>query len=169
MPASHTYELGLQWTGNTGTGTASYRSYERTHELRAPGKPVLVGSADVAFRGEADRWNPEELLVASLSACHLLSYLHQAAVAGVVVIDYTDEPRGEMVTGTEADGPGGGHFVEVLLRPTVVVAEPGMIEVAEGLHDPAHQKCFIANSVNFPVRHAATVIAAGSSGTPTEA
>jgi organic hydroperoxide reductase OsmC/OhrA len=169
MPASHTYELGLQWTGNTGTGTTSYRSYERTHELRAPGKPVLVGSADVAFRGDADRWNPEELLVASLSGCHLLSYLHQAAVAGVVVIDYTDEPRGEMVTGTEADGPGGGHFVEVLLRPTVVVAEPGMIEVAEGLHEPAHQKCFIANSVNFPVRHAATVIAAGSSGTPTEA
>ena len=165
MPATHTYELGLQWTGNTGTGTSSYRSYDRTHELRAPGKPVLVGSADVAFRGEADRWNPEELLVASLSGCHLLSYLHQAAVAGVVVIDYTDEPRGEM----GMDGQGGGHFVEVLLRPTVVVAEPGMIEVAEGLHEAAHQKCFIASSVNFPVRHAATVIAAGSSGTPTEA
>ena len=101
--------------------------------------------------------------MAALSACHLLSYLHQAAVAGVVVIDYTDEPRGEMVM----DGRGGGQFAEVLLRPTVVVAEPGMIEVAKGLHEVAHQKCFISSSVNFPVRHAPTVIAAGTGATPT--
>jgi organic hydroperoxide reductase OsmC/OhrA len=165
MPATHTFELGLQWTGNTGTGTSSYRAYSRNHELRAPGKPVLSGSADRVFRGEAERWNPEELLIASLSACHLLSYLHAAAVAGVVVIDYTDEPRGELAM----DAEGGGSFREVLLRPTVVVAEPGMIEVAEGLHEVAHAKCFIASSVNFPVRHAASVIAAGASGTPVEA
>jgi organic hydroperoxide reductase OsmC/OhrA len=165
MPATHTYEVGLQWTGNTGTGTSSYRAYQRTHEVTAPGKPTLAGSADPTFRGEAERWNPEELLVASLSACHLLSYLHQAAVAGVVVIDYTDEPRGEMAM----DGQGGGSFREVVLRPTVVVADAGMIEVAEGLHEAAHQKCFIASSVNFPVRHTPTVIAAGTSGTPTEA
>jgi organic hydroperoxide reductase OsmC/OhrA len=165
MPATHTYELGLQWTGNTGSGTSSYRAYSRSHELRAPGKPTLAASADTVFRGEAERWNPEELLVASLSGCHLLSYLHAAAVAGVVVLDYTDEPRGELAM----DGQGGGAFREVLLRPTVVVAEPGMIEVAEGLHETAHQKCFIASSVNFPVRHQASVIAAGTSGTPTEA
>jgi organic hydroperoxide reductase OsmC/OhrA len=160
----HRYELGLQWTGNTGTGTSHYRNYARTFELTAPGKPVLAGSADSTFRGDADRWNPEELLVAALSSCHLLSYLHQAALAGVVVVDYLDEPLGEMVTAGD-----GGAFREVLLRPTVIVAEAGMIEVAEGLHEPAHRNCFIAASVNFPVRHSATVIAAGTSGTPAEA
>jgi organic hydroperoxide reductase OsmC/OhrA len=165
MPATHAYELGLQWTGNTGTGTSHYRDYARSYDLSAPGKPTLAGSADRTFRGDAERWNPEELLVAALSACHLLSYLHQAAVAGVVVVDYLDEPRGEMAM----DGEGGGRFTEVLLRPTVVVADPGMIEVAESLHEPASRRCFIAASVNFPVRHAPTVIAAGSSGTPTEA
>ena len=160
----HSYELGLQWTGNRGTGTSHYREYARTYDLTAPGKPALSGSADRAFRGDADRWNPEELLVAALSSCHMLSYLHQAAIAGVVVVDYLDEPRGQMTTsGT------GGAFTDVLLRPTVVVADAGMIEVAEGLHEPAHHDCFIANSVNFPVRHAATVIAAGASGTPAEA
>ncbi len=161
----HSYELGLQWTGNTGTGTSHYREYARTYDVSAPGKPTLAGSADKTFRGDADRWNPEEMLVAALSACHLLSYLHQAAVAGVVVVDYFDEPRGSMAT----DAQGGGAFTEVTLHPTVVVADADMIEVAEGLHEPAHQKCFIASSVNFPVRHAPTVIAAGTSGTPAEA
>lgn len=165
MPVAHSYRLGLQWTGNTGTGTSHYRDYRRTYDLTAPGKPALAGSADRTFRGDADRWNPEELLVAALSACHMLSYLHQAAVAGVVVVDYFDEPQGSMATNSS----GGGAFTEVLLHPTVVVAEPSMIEVAESLHEPAHQRCFIASSVNFPVRHAGTAIAAGASGTPAEA
>ena len=165
MPATHTYELGLQWTGNTGTGTSSYRAYERTHELSAPGKPTLAGSADRPFRGEADRWNPEELLVASLSALPpaQLPAPSRGGRRGGDRLHRRAAGRDGM------DGQGGGHFAEVLLRPTVVVAEPGMIEVAEGLHEAAHQKCFIASSVNFPVRHAATVIAAGTSGTPTEA
>ena len=126
---------------------------------------MLAGSADKTFRGDADRWNPEELLVAALSACHLLSYLHLRG----------DRRRGgrrlsRRAARRDGDGrPGRRAFTEVLLRPTVVVADAGMIEVAEGLHEPAHQKCFIAASVNFPVRHAATVIAAGTTGTPAEA
>ena len=148
MSKSHTYRLGLVWTGNGGDGTSTYRSYRRDHELMTTGKPTLLGSSDPSFRGDRTRWNPEELLVGSLSACHMLSYLHEAAMAGVVVTDYRDNPDGVM---TEERGT--GRFVEVVLRPTVTVAEASMISIAAGLHEMAHAKCFIANSVNFPVRH----------------
>jgi organic hydroperoxide reductase OsmC/OhrA len=149
MPRTHTYSVAIRWTGNGGTGTSSYRDYERTHEIRSPGKPVIAGSADPAFRGEAERWNPEELLVVSLSQCHLLWYLHLAATAGVVVTDYTDEP-----VGTLSEAPDGtGGFTDVLLRPTVTVADRAMLPAAEHLHDAVRATCFIARSVSFPVRH----------------
>lgn len=153
---THTYELNLIWTGNRGTGTSGYRAYGRGHEVTAPDRPPLLGSADPTFRGEPDRWNPEQLLVAALSQCHLLAYLHVCVVAGVVVTEYGDEPRGVMA---ETDG-GGGHFTEVVLRPRVVVASPDMVERATAAHRDAHRLCFIANSVNFPVRHEPVVVAA---------
>ena len=156
MSRTHTYRLDLEWTGNTGDGTASYRGYERTHVLRHPPKPDLPGSSDAAFRGDASRWNPEELLVASLSACHMLGYLHQAALAGVVVTSYTDEPVGEMAE----DDAGGGRFSAVLLRPTVTVSDASMAEVASSLHAVAHDGCFIAASVSFPVTHSPTTLVA---------
>ncbi|SEF47006.1 Organic hydroperoxide reductase OsmC/OhrA [Actinacidiphila yanglinensis] len=159
MPSArqHTYRTELVWTGNLGTGTDTYRSYRRTHEVTVPGAPVIAGSADPHFRGDADRWNPEQMLLASLSQCHLLSYLHVCAVNGVVVTGYTDRAEGTM--GETPDG--GGHFTEAVLRPAVEVASPDMAEKALALHARAHDLCFIANSVNFPVRHEATVSVSG--------
>lgn len=154
----HTYETTLVWTGNTGAGTASYRSYERAHELSAPGKPTIHGSSDSVFRGDPQRWNPEDLLVASLSACHLLVFLHRAAVAGVTVVDYTDSATGTMLE--TADG--GGAFTEVVLRPRVTVETDDMVAACDELHRQAHAGCFIARSVSFPVRHEATATALGA-------
>jgi organic hydroperoxide reductase OsmC/OhrA len=147
----HRYAVTVTWTGNSGRGTADYRAYDRAHEIAgsADGKPPIPGSSDPAFRGDRARWNPEELLVAALSACHELSYLHLCADAGVVVTSYTDVAEGVMVQ--EADG--GGQFREVVLRPVVTIAAGSDVEHARVLHDRAHALCFIARSVSFPVRH----------------
>lgn len=148
----HTYRTDLVWTGNLGTGTSTYRGYERAHEVSAPdapGVPVLLGSSDPAFRGDASRWNPELLLLAALSQCHMLSYLHVCAVNGVTVTGYTDRAAGTMTQTPD----GGGHFTEVVLHPEVEVADASAAQKAAALHEDAHRLCFIANSVNFPVRH----------------
>ena len=160
MNATHTYELSLQWTGNSGSGTSGYRSYSRDHEIHAPGKAVIAGSSDPAFRGDAQRWNPEELLVAALSQCHMLSYLHLAADAGIVVTAYSDAPVGTM----RENPDGSGQFTQVLLRPTVTVADATMRARAETIHDQAEKICFIARSVNFPVRHKPVIAVAGGDG-----
>jgi organic hydroperoxide reductase OsmC/OhrA len=145
----HRYELTVTWTGNTGDGTSTYRGYRRTHTVTAEGPPELPGSADRTFHGDRDRWNPEQLLLAALSQCHLLSYLHVCVDAGVVVTDYVDRAAGSMRT----DADGSGRFTEVVLHPTVTVADDTMVEAATQAHHRAHELCFIANSVNFPVRH----------------
>jgi len=145
----HRYEIRLDWTGNRGTGTSGYRDYDRRHEVRAAGKPMIAGSADRTFRGEADHWNPEELLVAALAQCHMLSFLHVAADSGVVVTGYIDEAVGTM----RLNPDGSGQFTEVVLRPRVQVAAAEQVEPAQRLHERAHALCFIARSVNFPVRH----------------
>lgn len=145
---THQYQLAVQWTGNTGSGTFDYRAYERSHTIEAPGKPVIEGSADVAFRGDAAAYNPEELLVAALSSCHMLWMLHLCANAGVVVTAYSDAPVGKM----EETGSGGGRFTEVVLHPKMELAHPEQANLLAGLHQKAHQLCFIANSVNFEVR-----------------
>ena len=144
---THTYHLTLDWTGNVGSGTSGYRAYVRDHSLSAPGKPAIPGSSDPAFLGDAARWNPEELLLASLSACHQLWYLHLASEAGVIVTAYRDEPEGTMIE--EADG--GGRFERVILRPTVTLNAGSDEATAMALHEKAHHLCFIARSVNFPV------------------
>ena len=144
----------MEWTGDAGAGTASYRAYERAHVIGAPGKPPIPGSSAPAFRGDASRWNPEELLVASLSACHMLQYLHLCAEAGVVVTAYADEADGEIAT--EPDG--GGRFVRLTLRPRVTVTPGSDLATAERLHAEAHRRCFIASSVSFPVGHEAVCV-----------
>ncbi len=144
---SHHYRTVVVWTGNKGVGTRSYRDFGRDHETSAEGKPVIPGSSDPNFRGDRTRWNPEELLVASVSACHELWYLHLCSVGGVVVTAYTDHAEGEML---EA-GDGSGHFTSVTLRPQVRLAAGSDPARAAALHHDAHQKCFIANSVNFPI------------------
>jgi organic hydroperoxide reductase OsmC/OhrA len=148
----HHYTVKVAWTGNRGTGTSGYREYDRSHTLAVEGKPDIPGSSDTAFRGDADRWNPEELLVASVSACHKLWYLHFCAVSGVVVTEYVDQAEGTMVMGRD----GAGHFTEIVLNPLVTISK-GDPMVALELHEDAHEKCFIANSVNFPIRFEATV------------
>jgi organic hydroperoxide reductase OsmC/OhrA len=150
MGKKHHYGVTVKWTGNTGTGTSGYRNYERRHEISAgTEKPPILGSSDPAFRGDASRWNPEDLLVASLSACHKLWYLHLCSEAGVVVVSYIDNAEGTM----EETPDGSGHFERVVLRPQVKVMPGSDIAKARALHHAAHEKCFLANSVNFPVQH----------------
>lgn len=143
----HRYTPSVIWTGNTGSGTSSYTAYARDHVISVDGRPDIPGSSDPAFRGDSSRYNPEDLLVASLSACHMLWYLHLASAAGVVVTAYRDAPVGVMVE----DGKRGGWFTGVTLYPQVSIAAGSDAAKAHALHEAAHKMCFVANSVNFPV------------------
>lgn len=153
--SDHHYRVTATWTGDRGTGTSGYRDYDRSVTLSVDGKPELLASADKPFRGDPGRWNSEDLLLAALAECHLLSYLHACVVSGVVVVSYVDDAFGVMVT--EGNG---GRFREVILRPRIEVADSSMVAAAIAAHDDAHSWCFIANSVNFPVRHEPTVTVA---------
>lgn len=153
----HRYGVTVTWTGNRGSGTSSYRAYGRDHEITAGTKPPIPGSSDANFRGDASRWNPEDLLVSSLSTCHMLWYLHLAAEAGVVVVGYEDRAEGTMVEHPVT----GGHFTGVTLHPRVTIAA-GDPAVAAHLHHDAHAKCFVANSVNFPVACIPDIIVAAA-------
>jgi organic hydroperoxide reductase OsmC/OhrA len=153
MSKSHRYATTLTWTGNTGEGTASYRSYDRAHKIAARGKPAILASSDPSFRGDPARWNPEELLLASISSCHQLWYLHLCAVNGVVVTAYRDEATAVMVE----DETGGGRFESAVLRPQVTISA-GDPATALALHHEANAKCFVANSLNFPVGHEASLV-----------
>ena len=154
---THSYEVSVSWTGNRGTGTSGYRAYDRDHDVTSGGLPPIAASSDPAFRGDPGRWNPELEFTAALAQCHMLWYLHLCATAGVVVTAYADHAHGAMAETTD----GGGYFTEVVLRPQVTVASADMIETAVSLHQAAHAKCFIANSVNFPVRHEPAVTSGG--------
>ncbi len=145
----HIYQSELRWTGNKGEGTLNYQAYDRTHVISLPGKPEIAMSSDPAFRGDTTKHNPEELLVASLSSCHMLWYLHLCADAGITVVDYKDAASGIMTENPD----GSGQFREVVLHPRVKVLHESMIGPAQALHIKAHEKCFIARSCNFPVRH----------------
>ena len=151
MAKTHLYQTQLKWTGNTGEGTANYRSYERSHIISVSGKPDIPGSSDPSFRGDKSRYNPEEMLVSSLSSCHMLWYLHLCSEAGIIVESYEDEAEGVM----QETADGGGHFSEVTLKPVVTISDSSMINTANKLHEQAHKLCFIANSCNFPVKHSA--------------
>lgn len=153
MRGEHHYEVTVRWTGNTGSGTANYQSYGRDHDVMVQGKPTLQGSADPAFRGRDDRWSPEDLLVAALAECHMLTYLALCATHGVTVTSYEDMATGRM----ESMLGGSGRFVEVVLNPKVAVTAESSMDQAVELHLEANKSCFIANSVNFPVHHNPTV------------
>lgn len=146
MAQTHTYVVRVEWTGNRGAGTSSYREYGREHTISSGAKPAIAGSSDAVFRGHADRWNPEDMLVASASACHQLWYLHLCADAGIVVERYVDDAVGTMVEDAK-----GGRFTRIVLRPRVTVRAGDDTELAKRLHHEAHAKCYIANSLNFPI------------------
>jgi organic hydroperoxide reductase OsmC/OhrA len=157
MRREHRYRVTTAWTGNLGTGTSSYRAYARDHEISGEGKYApLLGSSDRHFRGDASRYNPEELLVAALSTCHMLAYLHLCADRGIVVTDYRDDADGEMAEHED----GSGEFKRAVLRPRVTISDPSRAAEADALHVRAQQLCFIARSVNFPVEHQATTVGA---------
>jgi organic hydroperoxide reductase OsmC/OhrA len=143
----HTYEVRVDWTGNAGEGTKTYKGYRRDHTIACEGKPQIQGSSDPSFRGDRSRYNPEELLVASLSSCHMLWYLHLCSVNHVTILDYRDSASGVLEEGND----GSGEFVRVTLRPTVKVSAGDDRATALALHNQAHRLCFIARSVRFPV------------------
>jgi organic hydroperoxide reductase OsmC/OhrA len=154
MPVAkqHRYTATIEWTGNRGEGTADYRSYDRDHEITAEHVAPILGSSDKVFRGNPSRWNPEQLLLAAASQCHMLAYLHLAAMNGVVVTAYIDHASAVL---TE-DGAGrGGRITEIVLHPLVSVADEAMVATADGLHTQANAECFIANSLAVPVGHEA--------------
>jgi organic hydroperoxide reductase OsmC/OhrA len=153
----HTYAVSVEWTGNRGNGTSAYRDYDRDHVIRAGNKPDIAGSSDAAFLGDASRWNPEDLLVAAASACHKLWYLHLCAEAGIAVVAYSDNAEGTLI-----DNPGHGQFKRITLRPEVTIQAGNDQDLAARLHHVAHDKCYIANSVNFPIDCEASIrVAAG--------
>ena len=143
----HAYNITMTWTGNEGHGTETYQGYRRDFTVLSAGKAIIDGSSDPCFRGDARRYNPEEMLVASLSSCHMLWYLHLCSANGISVLGYTDDAIGTM----EEDREGSGQFVRVLLRPIATIAPDGDMAKAISLHEDAHRHCFIARSVNFPV------------------
>jgi organic hydroperoxide reductase OsmC/OhrA len=146
---SHHFAVTMRWTGNQGSGTSGYRAYGRDHEIVAADKVhAIEGSSHRTFRGDASRYNPEELLIAALSSCHMLAYLHLCADAGVIVTGYEDEASGTL----KLNSDGSGQFTDVLLAPVVTLADPSQTDIANELHHKAHDLCFIARSVNFPVR-----------------
>lgn len=149
--STHQYELQLHWTGNNGEGTSHYRAYDRNHIVKFPNKPDLLASADPTFRGDPTKYNPEELLLAALSGCHMMSFLHVCVNAGVIVTAYEDRATGSMVVNSN----GSGRFTEVILNPIVTVAETSMMINLDELHTKANKLCFIANSCNFPILHKA--------------
>ena len=149
----HTYRCAIQWTGNNGEGTLTYESYRRDHEISVAGKPSIPASSDPSFRGDKTRYNPEELLVASLSSCHMLWYLHLCAVNKITVTEYRDTAEGVM----RENPDGSGEFVRVTLHPQVRIAEDAREHEATALHHKAHALCFISRSVNFPVEVSPTV------------
>ncbi len=149
MNKQHNYSLSLQWTGNTGTGTSTYTTYERSHTICIDNKVEILGSSDPAFRGDKTKHNPEEFLLASISSCHMLWYLHLCAAAGIIVTDYTDHATSVMIESAD----GGGKFTEATLKPTVTITDILLTEKANELHKKANELCFVANSLNFPVYH----------------
>ncbi len=154
MKEQHHYKTTVRWTGNKGKGTSGYKEFERSHTVSVDNKPDILASSDPAFRGDKTRHNPEELLVASLSSCHMLWYLHLCSEAGVIVTDYMDTATGILVETSS----GSGYFTEVTLNPVVTVRETSMLKKAVELHKKANEHCFIANSVNFEVHHNPTCL-----------
>jgi organic hydroperoxide reductase OsmC/OhrA len=154
MASTHDYTAKIIWTGDRGDGTRQYRGYDRTWRVITPGKLPIECSNDPILGGDPAKPNPEDLLIASLAACHMLWYLHLASNAGIVVRAYEDTPMGVGETGPRGEG----RFVRAILQPTITVEQGADLEKADALHQEVHQYCFIARSVNFPITYKATFI-----------
>lgn len=153
MSENHHYNIDLEWTGNKGAGTSSYRGYSRDYTVSADGKPTISGSSDPAFLGDPTRYNPEDMFLASIASCHMLWYLHLASAAGIVVVSYRDNATGVMNTNPD----GSGEFTSVTLSPTLQITDASRIAEAKALHDKVGALCFIARSINVPIHHDVTI------------
>ncbi|WP_085909550.1 OsmC family protein [Kiloniella majae] len=149
MSQEHQYKTHLSWTGNKGSGTSNYRTYDRHYDITIEGKMTLPGSSDPAFRGDPARHNPEDLLLASISSCHMLWYLHLCSVNKIVVVNYQDTSTATMSMNSD----GSGQFSSAMLNPVITISEDSDKEKAIQLHHEANKLCFIARSVNFPIHH----------------
>jgi organic hydroperoxide reductase OsmC/OhrA len=147
MARTHDYTAQIVWTGNLGEGTRHYRCYDRTWRIATPGKPTIECSNDPLLGGDPAKPNPEDLLLSSLAACHMLWFLHLASNAGIVVRGYEDAPLGVGETGSRGEG----RFLRAVLRPKITVERGADLAKADALHHEVHHYCFIARSVNFPV------------------
>lgn len=154
--AQHDYTARVVWTGNRGQGTASYKGYDRTWNVETPGKPLIHCSNDPLLGGDPTLHNPEDMLIAALSACHMLWYLHLASNAGIAVHDYRDDP---LAIG-ETDSTGASRFLSATLRPQITVPEGTDVAEADAIHHEIGKVCFIARSVNFPVDYDAIYLTA---------
>ncbi|MEM6772002.1 MAG: OsmC family protein, partial [Bacteroidota bacterium] len=155
MARTHHYRTTTEWTGNLGSGTLDYRAYKRDHRISAAGKVAAIdGSSDPKFRGDPKRYNPEELFLSSLSACHMLWYLHLASANGITVLEYIDHAEATM----EENPDGSGQFTGVLLQPTIHIAQADKVELAKSLHKEAGEKCFIANSVKVKLTYGGEIL-----------
>lgn len=156
---NHNYTINLEWLGNEGFGTRDYKSYNRNHKIEIDKKyDAIMGSSDPSFRGDPQRYNPEELFLSSIAACHMFWYLHLCSVHNIVVEEYMNLATGTM----EESENGSGRFVEVLLNPRVQITDPSMITMASSLHEEAKKMCFIANSCNFVINHHPITLAKNS-------
>lgn len=151
---THNYKATITWTGNKGTGTDNYKNYERNHTISIENKCDILGTSDPAFRGDKTKHNPEDLLLSSISSCHMLWYLHLCSENGIIVQEYKDEVEGTMI---ETEN-GGGHFSQVTLNPKVIIDNENLLDLAIELHEKANELCFIANSLNFKVYHKPIII-----------
>ena len=158
MSKTHHYQSEITWTGNLGTGTSGYKEYARSYTISNEQKPVLLGSSDPMFFGDASKYNPEDLLLSSLSACHMLWYLHFCSDKKVIVEEYKDSATAIM----QMDSHGSGKFIEATLHPIITLQKTAHIKLAHELHEQAHKFCFIANSLNFDIAIAPTITASGS-------
>ena len=149
MAKEHLYTATVTWTGNQGDGTSDYKAFTRDYDIICAGKPIVKGSADPGYLGDATRHKPEDMLLAALSACHMLWYLHLCTVSKVVVTAYQDAVEGKMLTNQD----GSGEFTSVTLKPRITITSDSDAAIADSLHDKANAMCFIARSVNFPVQH----------------
>ncbi len=149
MAKKHDFPNRIVWTGNRGTGTSAYRDYDRTWDMALEGKDTLSCSNDPMLGGDPSKYNPEDMLIAAISSCHMLWYLHLCSVAGVTVTAYEDTPVG--VGESEPDGT--GRFLEAILYPKITITKESDVQKARDIHDEIHKHCFIARSVNFPIRY----------------
>jgi organic hydroperoxide reductase OsmC/OhrA len=145
----HRFDMTTRWTGNLGTGTSAYTAYSRNHELEAPGKATRIEGSSSVARGDHSRYNPEELLVGALSACHMMWVLHLCSDAGIAITEYSDEAFGEMSEHRD----GSGEFTRVVLQPRMAITDAARVEEAKAIHGRAHKVCCLARSMNFPVEH----------------